>query len=101
MLGKHTMVIDADNIRKGLNADLRFSEMDRYENNRRIAEVSKLMNEAGLIVLVSSILPNNKIRNNVKKILGNDFLKFMCLHRFIYVKKEILKGYINLLKKEK
>lgn len=101
LLGKHTMVIDADNIRKGLNADLRFSEMDRYENNRRIAEVSKLMNEAGLIVLVSSILPNNKIRNNVKKILGNDFFEIYVSTPIHICEKRDPKGLYKLAKEGK
>jgi sulfate adenylyltransferase, large subunit len=101
LLGKHTMVIDADNIRKGLNADLSFSEMDRYENNRRIAEVSKLMNEAGLIVLVSSILPNNKIRNNVKKILGNDFFEIYVSTPIHICEKRDPKGLYKLAKEGK
>jgi bifunctional enzyme CysN/CysC len=55
--GRHTMSLDGDNVRHGLNRDLGFSEADRVENIRRIAEVSKLFVEAGLIVLVSFISP--------------------------------------------
>ena len=55
--GRHTCLLDGDNIRHGLNRDLGFSEVDRIENIRRIAEVSKLMVDAGLIVLVSFISP--------------------------------------------
>jgi bifunctional enzyme CysN/CysC len=55
--GHHTMSLDGDNVRHGLNRDLGFSEADRVENIRRIAEVSKLFIEAGLIVLVSFISP--------------------------------------------
>jgi bifunctional enzyme CysN/CysC len=55
--GRRTYLLDGDNIRRGLNHDLGFSEVDRIENVRRIAEVSKLMVDAGLIVLVSSISP--------------------------------------------
>ena len=55
--GLHTMVLDGDNVRHGLNSDLGFSEADRVENIRRIAEVSRLFVEAGLIVLVSFISP--------------------------------------------
>ena len=55
--GRHTMTLDGDNVRHGLNRDLGFSEADRVENIRRVAEVSKLFVEAGLIVLVSFISP--------------------------------------------
>lgn len=55
--GKHTYVLDGDNVRHGLNRDLGFTEADRVENIRRVAEVAKLMTEAGLIVLVSFISP--------------------------------------------
>jgi bifunctional enzyme CysN/CysC len=55
--GHHTMSLDGDNVRHGLNRDLGFSEADRVENIRRVAEVSKLFVEAGLIVLVSFISP--------------------------------------------
>ena len=55
--GRHTMILDGDNVRHGLNRDLGFTEADRVENIRRIAEVAKLFVEAGLIVLVSFISP--------------------------------------------
>jgi bifunctional enzyme CysN/CysC len=56
-MGRHTMVLDGDNVRHGLNRDLGFTEADRVENIRRVAEVAKLFVEAGLIVLVSFISP--------------------------------------------
>jgi bifunctional enzyme CysN/CysC len=56
-LGKHTYLLDGDNVRHGLNRDLGFTDADRVENIRRVAEVSKLMVDAGLIVLVSFISP--------------------------------------------
>jgi bifunctional enzyme CysN/CysC len=55
--GFHTVLLDGDNIRHGLNKDLGFTEADRIENIRRVAEVAKLMTEAGLIVLCSFISP--------------------------------------------
>ncbi len=61
-LGCHTMVLDGDNVRHGLNRDLGFSEADRVENIRRVAEVAKLFVEAGLIVLVSFISPYRRER---------------------------------------
>jgi len=56
-LGKHTYILDGDNVRHGLNKDLGFTETDRVENIRRVAEVAKLMVDAGLIVLVTFISP--------------------------------------------
>ena len=56
-LGRHTYILDGDNVRHGLNKDLGFKDADRVENIRRVAEVSKLMADAGLLVLVSFISP--------------------------------------------
>jgi len=56
-LGRHTYILDGDNIRHGLNKDLGFTEADRVENIRRVAEVARLMVDAGLIVIVSFISP--------------------------------------------
>jgi bifunctional enzyme CysN/CysC len=56
-LGVHTYLLDGDNVRHGLNKDLGFTDADRVENIRRIAEVSRLMLDAGLVVLVSFISP--------------------------------------------
>jgi bifunctional enzyme CysN/CysC len=55
--GKHTYVLDGDNVRHGLNRDLGFTEEDRVENIRRVAEVAKLMVDAGLVVMVAFISP--------------------------------------------
>lgn len=71
--GYHTMVLDGDNIRLGLNSDLKFSNDDRIENIRRIAEVAKLMNDAGLINIVSFISPLEINRIMAKKIIGDKF----------------------------
>ena len=56
-LGRHTYLLDGDNVRHGLNRDLGFTDADRVENIRRVAEVARLMVDAGLIVLVSFISP--------------------------------------------
>ncbi len=74
-MGKHTMLLDGDNIRMGLNKNLGFRENDRIENIRRIAEVSKLMNDAGLIVLTSFISPFVRDRRNAREIIGEDFIE--------------------------
>lgn len=74
-MGLHTMLLDGDNIRHGLNRDLGFDEEDRVENIRRIAEVSRLMNQAGLIVLTSFISPYEKDRQNAKEIIGDPYVE--------------------------
>jgi bifunctional enzyme CysN/CysC len=73
--GKHTMLLDGDNIRMGLNQNLGFSDADRVENIRRIAEVSKLMNDAGLIVLTAFISPFTLDRRHARKIIGDSFIE--------------------------
>lgn len=70
--GKHTMCLDGDNIRLGLNKNLGFAESDRIENIRRIAEVARLMNDAGLIVITSFISPFERDRIMAKEIIGED-----------------------------
>jgi bifunctional enzyme CysN/CysC len=71
-LGHHTMILDGDNVRHGLNRDLGFSEGDRVENIRRIAEVSRLFVEAGLIVIVSFISPYRAERLLARDRVGAD-----------------------------
>jgi bifunctional enzyme CysN/CysC len=67
--GHHTIVLDGDNVRHGLNRDLGFTDEDRVENIRRIAEVAKLMVEAGLIVIVSFISPFRSERRMARALL--------------------------------
>lgn len=76
--GIHTALLDGDNVRFGLNKDLGFKAADRVENIRRIAEVSKLMCEAGLITLVSFISPFKAEREMAKQLVGED--KFIEVH---------------------
>jgi len=68
-LGRHTYTLDGDNIRHGLNKDLGFTDADRVENIRRVAEVAKLMVDAGLIVLVSFISPFRSERRMARELL--------------------------------
>jgi len=68
-LGRHTTMLDGDNVRHGLNRDLGFTDTDRVENIRRVAEVSKLMVDAGLIVLVSFISPFRSERRLARDLL--------------------------------
>lgn len=67
-LGKHTYILDGDNVRHGLNRDLGFTETDRIENIRRVAEVAKLMLDAGLIVLITFISPFRKDREMARSL---------------------------------
>jgi bifunctional enzyme CysN/CysC len=69
--GKHTYVLDGDNVRHGLNRDLGFSDTDRVENIRRVAEVARLMVDAGLIVLVSFISPFRSERELARSLFAD------------------------------
>lgn len=70
--GRHTYVLDGDNVRHGLNQDLGFSDEDRAENIRRIAEVAKLMVDAGLIVIVSFISPFRTERDFARSLFESE-----------------------------
>jgi bifunctional enzyme CysN/CysC len=76
LAGHHTMMLDGDNVRHGLNRDLGFTEADRVENIRRVGEVAKLMTEAGIIVLCSFISPYRAERDMVRKLVAEgDFIE--------------------------
>jgi len=68
-MGKHTFLLDGDNVRHGLNRDLGFTDADRVENIRRVGEVAKLMTDAGLIVLTAFISPFRAERQMVREML--------------------------------
>ena len=68
----HTYALDGDNVRHGLNRDLGFTEADRVENIRRVAEVARLMVDAGLIVLVSFISPYRSERDMARALFSDD-----------------------------
>jgi bifunctional enzyme CysN/CysC len=70
LAGKHTCLLDGDNVRHGLNRDLGFTEADRAENIRRVAEVARLMTDAGLIVLVSFISPFRAERRMARQLMA-------------------------------
>lgn len=71
-LGKRTYILDGDNVRQGLNKDLGFTDADRVENIRRIAEVAKLMMDAGIIVMTAFISPFRREREMAKELIGAD-----------------------------
>ena len=75
-LGNHTMLLDGDNLRHGLNRDLGFTEADRVENIRRVGEVAKLMVDSGLIVICSFISPYKAERDMVRGLVAEgDFIE--------------------------
>lgn len=63
-------VLDGDNVRAGINSDLGFSEKDRNENIRRIAEISKLVVNCGIVTINSFVSPSDELRNMAKRIIG-------------------------------
>ena len=77
--GARTYVLDGDNVRKGLCKDLGFSEQDRMENIRRIGEMSRIMMDAGLIVMTAFISPFRRDRRIVRELVEEgDFLEIFC-----------------------
>lgn len=75
-LNRFVVILDGDNIRNSVNKDLEFNDADRFENIRRIAEISKLMNDENIITIVSAISPLNKHRILAKTIVGeNNYLE--------------------------
>ena len=88
-----TFVLDGDNVRHGLNSNLDFSETDRSENIRRISEVSKLMLEAGLIVMTAFISPFRKDRTEARALITNDnFIEIYCKASLETCEKRDVKG---------
>jgi bifunctional enzyme CysN/CysC len=71
-LGRHTYLLDGDNVQRGLNRDLGFSNADRAENIRRIAEVAKLMVDAGLIVLAAVVSPFREDRQTARELFEDE-----------------------------
>ncbi len=70
-LGRHTFLLDGDNVRHGLNRDLGFTDADRVENIRRVGEVAKLMTDAGLVVLTAFISPFRAERDMVRQMMAD------------------------------
>lgn len=91
-MGKHTMLLDGDNIRHGLNKNLGFKEVDRVENIRRIAEVSKLMNDAGIITIASFISPYEIDRENAREIIGDGLIEIYVSTPLEICEKRDVKG---------
>jgi bifunctional enzyme CysN/CysC len=91
--GKHTYLLDGDNVRHGLNKDLGFTPQDRVENIRRVAEVAKLMVDSGLIVLVSFISPFRAERSMARELLDkNEFYEIFIDTPLAEAEKRDVKG---------
>lgn len=90
--GVLTQVLDGDNIRSGINNNLGFSEEDRKENIRRIAEVSKLFVNCGVVTLNCFVSPTKEIRQQAKDILGEDMLEVFVNTSFEECEKRDVKG---------
>jgi bifunctional enzyme CysN/CysC len=92
-LGKHSFLLDGDNIRHGLNKDLGFTDADRVENIRRIGEVAKLMTDAGLIVLTAFISPFRAERRMVREMsLPGEFIEIYVETSLEVAEKRDVKG---------
>ncbi len=98
--GKYSCILDGDNTRLGINHDLTFSDVDRTENNRRIAEIAKLFVETGSIVLCSFISPFEKDRCLSKEIIGKeDYFEVFVECSLEECEKRDVKGMYKLARK--
>ena len=77
-MGRHSYLLDGDNVRHGLNRDLGFTDEDRVENIRRVAEVARLMVDAGLIVITAFISPFRAERDMARSLVGE--VEFIEVH---------------------
>src|SRR3954451_20593549 len=92
-MGVRTYLLDGDNVRHGLNRDLGFTDADRVENIRRVAEVSRLMVDAGLIVLVSFISPFRSERRLARELMQpGEFLEVFVDTPLVEAEKRDVKG---------
>jgi adenylylsulfate kinase len=73
--GRFTTILDGDNLRSGLNANLGFSDEDRLENIRRISEIAKIFASQGIVTFVSAITPKGELRDLARGLLGDDLFE--------------------------
>ena len=100
--GISTYILDGDNIRQGINKDLSFAPQDRSENIRRIAEISNLMLDAGLVTLAAFVSPYIKDREAVKQIVGPDnFIEIYINTSLAECERRDVKGFIKKHELEK
>jgi len=93
-IGKHTYVLDGDNVRNGLCTDLDFTDDDRRENIRRVAEVARLMVDAGMVVITAFISPFKEDRQMARDLFGHDeFIEVFVDTPFEVVEGRDVKGF--------
>ncbi|RYD62916.1 MAG: adenylyl-sulfate kinase [Verrucomicrobiaceae bacterium] len=90
--GRFTVILDGDNLRTGLNANLGFSDTDRLENIRRIAEVAKILVSQGVIVFVSAITPRGELRDLARGLIGDDLFEVYIKASYEACEKRDVKG---------
>ncbi len=90
--GRFTTILDGDNIRSGLNSNLDFTDQDRLENIRRIAEVAKILVSQGIVTFVSAITPRGELRDLARGILGGDLIEVYVKASYETCEKRDVKG---------
>jgi adenylylsulfate kinase len=90
--GRFTVILDGDNIRSGLNSNLGFSDQDRLENIRRIAEVAKILVSQGVVTFVSAITPRGELRDLARGLLGADLFEVYVKASYQACEKRDVKG---------
>jgi len=90
--GRFTTILDGDNIRTGLNSNLGFTDQDRLENIRRIAEVAKVFVSQGIITIVSAITPRGELRDLARGLLGADLFEVYVKASYEACEKRDVKG---------
>lgn len=90
--GRFTTILDGDNLRTGLNSNLGFTDQDRLENIRRIAEVAKIFASQGIITFVSAITPKGELRDLARGLLGEDLFEVYVKASYAACEKRDVKG---------
>jgi adenylylsulfate kinase len=90
--GRFTVILDGDNVRSGLNSNLGFTDQDRLENIRRIAEVARIFVSQGIITIVSAITPRGELRDLARGILGEDLIEVYVKASYETCEKRDVKG---------
>ena len=90
--GRFSVILDGDNLRTGLNANLGFNDADRLENIRRIAETAKVLVSQGIITFVSAITPRGELRDLARGLLGEDLFEVYVEASFATCEKRDVKG---------
>jgi adenylylsulfate kinase len=90
--GRFTVILDGDNLRTGLNANLGFSDVDRLENIRRIAETAKILASQGVVTFVSAITPRGELRDLARGLLGDDLFEVYIKASYEACEKRDVKG---------